>query len=250
MKKNFIIIFICIFFSVLSSANASYFEDARTQLGHRVFKQHSVEEIAKKISEIRDYHNWPTDMDPEFKLYVALQWIDKNNMREATELLNGLPVAEVDEDLLKYYRCISLINLKLTRRVVDDLRELEMKHPEDMDVLYLKSLFYAENNQLNEAITTLENLLRKDSRNGKAYLQLGVYHLVAVANDQALKDFERAMKHLPITDVYHRQQATLQAGVLYLRFKFNEKKGNKLIRKGIAMDPNSDLVGQLDQVLR
>jgi tetratricopeptide (TPR) repeat protein len=70
-------------------------------------------------------------------------------------------------------------------------------------------------------------------------------YLVSLSHELALKDFEKALRFLPVDDVYHRQLAFFQAGLIQMKFFNKSKKAKKLFQAGIKLDPNSSLAREI-----
>jgi len=215
-----------------------------------VREKHEIEFIAKKLSQLRNYEEWTEEIDENLKLYIAIKWLEQNYINQSIKLLNQISSQENFQDLLMYYRSIALIHLGFAHKASGHLVNLEKKYPSDKDILYLKSIYLSDIGDLTGSIEILNKLIKKDKKNGKFYLQRGVMNLLVFSNDPALKDFKKAIKYLPKHYIYKRQQALLQAGLIYLRFKGDKDKAKAYLKRGIDVDPDSVLVKQVKQAMK
>lgn len=249
-KKNLIFILLfCVCYPGAVSAK-SYFVEQFKLLEKEVRRQWDLPFLAKKLSEVGTFEQWPQNMDHNLRLYIAIQWLDQNHVKPALHLMSDVEPESKHEDLLKYYRAAAQIYLGQVKQAGLLLSHLEKEHSRDADFLYLKSVYLAETNDLAGAIALMDATIRQESRKGKFYLQRGIYRMLAFSHDDAVKDFLKAVRYLPKGEVDKRQQAYLQVGLIFLKIKGDQKKGLEYIRKGTSLAPASDLMRQVNQVLR
>lgn len=242
-----LILFSMLFFSAPSLAKSSAIQAQKAQLESAIQKKYEPKQMAKFLS---DFDADTSEYEDSLRLYVASKWFDQKFVSASAKLLQSLSSSKEYTDLYLYLKAVTALNLKKSSQAEVLLEKLLTRNPDDPEALFLKSVYLADVGHLKPAIQTLTNLLKKDRRNGEYYLQRGVYRLVALNNDDALEDLKKAAKYLPKDDVSKRQQALLQVGVIYFKHKFNKTKGQKYIQKGIDLDPNSELVRQLQKTLR
>lgn len=209
-----------------------------------------LQQLAKDISDLKGYEVWPEDKDADRLLYIAIQWMDQHHYNSSAALLNRINPKLTNGDLWRYYQSLALIQKGKFIPVAGYVAALEQNYPKDPEVLYLKSTFLAESNDLVGALEVMNRLIKKNKKMGKAYLQRGIFNMLAFSNDQAIEDFRKAIKYLPEDQKLNRQQAYLQIGLIYWKIKMNQEKAKKFLSKGVDIDPNSELVRQVQQALR
>lgn len=248
MKKIFLVIFL-IFYSIplTSVAAEGFVKPAFKKLEDTVRNKHGVNEILERLSQMRSFREWPTELNPELKLYVAIEWLKQRHTREAFELLSTLSDTDVDGNLLRFYLGTTLVELGYSELFVPIAQYFENKMPEDPDYLFLKSSGLALERKYPEAIQALTTVIKQSGKSGKAYLQRGILYLYALSHEFAYKDLKKAIKTLPHDEVYYRQMAYLQAGLIELKFYGDAKRAKKIFQMGIKLDPGSTLVTELKQ---
>jgi len=250
MKKTFFAIFLIFIFSSVPFVAVSaegFVKPAFKKLEDTVRDKHGVNEILERLSQMRSFREWPTELNPELKLYVAIEWLKKRHTREGFELLSTLSDADVDGDLLRFYLGTALVELGYSEAFVPIAQYFDNKMPKDPDYLFLKSSGLALERKYPEAIQALTTVIQQSGKSGKAYLQRGILYLYALSHELAYKDLKKAIKSFPRDEVYYRQMAYLQAGLIELKFYGDAKRAKKIFQMGIKIDPNSTLVTELKQ---
>jgi tetratricopeptide (TPR) repeat protein len=235
----------CLFLFFSSTIFAQSIEVRLKNLENDVRKKYDVKTILEKTAQLRSFEAWPEDLDPQLKLYVASRWIEDRHLTEARELLHQLEDNHADPVLENFYLgtlALEFGDLKTVKSVLDFF---EASSSEDPDYLFLKSSYQAQTQDFNGATQTLTRVIERSGSNGKAYLQRGLFYLFSLSHELAYKDFVKAKALLPKSDVYHRQMAELQLGLIQLKFYNDRKKAEKHFKAGIAMDPQSSLVKEL-----
>lgn len=246
-----VIVILCLFVSLPAVAGRRGLVAVRLpELEASVRETHDLKSIAQRLSELKNFEEWPADVDADLRLYIAIKWLEKHHTQAAYKLLQRIPAGDTDAALWRYFNAIALLELGFPQNATAYLAQLEQDYGRDPDVLYLKSIYLSETNNLKGAIEVLDKLIRQNRRNGKFYLQRGIFNLLVFDHDRAIKDLKKAVKYLPRQALYQRQQALLQTGLIYLKIKLNRKKGMDYIRRGIELDPASELVRQLNQAIR
>lgn len=251
-KPNPYIVFMILFIFCLMSFSAfaakkGFVESKQEKLTQQVHKKYKTAEILKKISELRSYDAWPQNMNPVLKLYVASKWIEQNHMKEAYDVLHSIDPGQVDLDLWQFYRATTLLNLGRLNEFKSLYWALSKKYPADVDLLFLKSSYQAHNRDYIGSTQTLTEVIEKTRRNGKAYLQRGLVYLLSLSHELAFEDLKKAARYLDKENVYYRQMAYLQMGLIQLKYYQDNEKAEKIFEKGIKLSPDSILVKELKQ---
>lgn len=250
--KIFKIVFLLIIFftpSLQAKSLQGFMTRDLLKLENKVRADFSLSFIAKKISEVKEFSQWPEDLDPHLKLYVAVQWFDQGFTAEASQVLAQTVSPNDYRDLSDYYNAMALLHLNRAGEAAAFMERLSGRFGDDSDFLFLKSIYQSQTNDLPGAIATIDQVIERDKDNGKAYLQRALYHLMAISHDLAIKDLKRSLAHLSKHDSDRRQHAMLQLGLLYLNYSFDEKKAERWISRGIALNPHSVYVQQVRQSL-
>ncbi|HLD44055.1 MAG TPA: hypothetical protein VJC18_01365, partial [bacterium] len=219
-------------------------------LEQEVRSQGTLQEIAKTLSELNHFYEWPKEMSQQLRLYTGIVWFNQNHLTEATTVILATQPDEKYHDLWVYYQAMICLVADHVAKAKPHIEELEKKHGRDVDFLLLKSIYMAQSDNVIGAISIMDNVIRKQKQNGDAYLQRGFFHMMALSHDLAIRDFAKAAKYQPATEIVKKQQALFQNGLLYIRYKFNEAKGMELIKEGVALDPSSEMVKQMKEALR
>jgi tetratricopeptide (TPR) repeat protein len=228
------------------SADSSV-ETAWLQLEAEVRKNHPVAEILEKSAELRSFQNWPETTDPALRFYIAVQWLNQRHFGEAYALFDALKTSPIDAKLRRFYAATAALEIGRTEEFQTILAEMERDDPKDPNFLFLKSSELAQRQNFIGATRILDHLIDRDSRNGKYYLQRGILYVYSLSHALALEDFKKAIKTLPREDIPRRQMAYLQAGLIHLKFFGEPKKARPFFKKGVALDPNSELVREVAQ---
>ncbi len=221
-----------------------------TKLETEIRTQYTLEDIAQKLTEVDKQDSWPESLTPAYRLYIAINWLNQNQSLAAANLLQKIVVDPSWDDLRKYHLAMALMNLSRYREASLQVNDLAGRYASDPDAMYLTGLYLTATGDLENALVIMDKLVKISPNNGRAYLQRGILRMVSLSHDLAVEDFKKAANNLPKTDTYHRQQAYLQAGVVYFKFLNDHKKADKFFKLGINIDPDSDLVTQLKDVLR
>lgn len=252
--QSFLLIFILLFSSVSGVAYAkkatTFVFDGVKTLEARVRQKHGIEQLAKDIADLRGFESWSSDKDPDLKLYVAIDWLNGSNLAEAKSLLLNIDRDQTDSDLWDYHMAKAFLLLHEPSRSLELIARLEEKHARDLDLLKLKASYLAEKGDLPGAIELMNAVLSDQKKDGDAYLQRGAYHVMAFSTDMAIEDFKLALKKLPKHEIYKLQQSYLQLGVIYYKVKLDKKQAGEYLKKGVELDPNSELVRQVTQVIQ
>lgn len=243
-------VLVCLVFLLPSLCQAAFVEEQFSKLEKEIRKANDLKSLAEKIADWRDYKSWQDSIDEDLKLYIGISWLQQNHFKPATDFLLPIEPSRSHLDIWRYYQGVALIHLGKLNQASMVLADLETRHADDEDFLYLKSILQSERNQLTDAITTLDHLLKKSKKQGKAYLQRGLLHMLAFSHEKAIKDFKKAGRYLSKEDKQSRQQAMFQLGLIYLRVKLDQDKASKYFNEGIKLDPDSEMVVQLRQVLQ
>lgn len=222
-------------------------ETAWQQLELEVRKNHPIAEILEKSAQLRSFKDWSETTDPAFRFYIAVQWLNQRHFGEAYALFDALKTAPVDAKLRRYYAATASLEIGRTEEFRTLLAEMERDDPKDPDFLFLKSAELAQNQNFIGATQILTHLIDRDSRNGKYYLQRGILYVYSLSQTLALEDFKKAIKTLPREDLHRRQMAYLQAGLIQLKYFNAPKKARPLFKKGVALNPDSELVREISQ---
>ena len=233
-----------------SSLASGFVKTAYEPLEKMVQAKHEASFIAKKLSQTKSFEEWPSDLDTNLKLYVAINWYNKSNFLPAFNLLGKTDPVKSDESLWTYYRAMCLLQLDMAADAKRMITKLELEHPGDQDTIIVQTTYLAHTNRLILAVGMIDDYLRKDKKNGYIYFHRGYIHMLSLSHTLAIEDFKLAIRHLPKNDIRKRQQAFLQSGMIQLKYFLDSKKASALFKKGKALDPNSDLIEQLDQAIR
>lgn len=226
---------------------AHFVQTSTDKLENQIRSKYDIKDVLEKISQLRSYESWPADMDPNFKFYIAIEWSETHHITESFALLTSLKDATIDRDLWQFYLASTLFELGQTQTAASIVDEIAKKMPGDADVMFLQSTYLAQLQKYDAAAKILTEVLRSSPDNGKAYLQRALVYIYSLSNDMALKDLKKAIQLLPEKDLYHRQMAYLQAGLIEFKYHQNTKKAEKFFNSGIRIDPNSELVMNLKQ---
>ncbi len=236
---------------ISTSAHAAGFVKKQfDRLEGEVRADHKIEFIAKKLSELKTFQDWPKDLNNDLKLYIGVTWFNQRHIAEALDLLKSFKPSKKYHDLWAYYQAMLLMHKDSPDEASRYLAILEKKYKKNVDFLFLKSIYLSQKEDLISAIQVMDRIIKKDKKNGDAYLQRGFFYLLSLTNDLAMKDFTKAIKYLPKHEIYKRQQALFQNGLLYIHYKYDQKKGMTLIKQGVNLDPSSEMVKQVKQALR
>ncbi|MBU0505937.1 MAG: hypothetical protein ABII18_07970 [bacterium] len=219
-------------------------------LEKQIRKEHSLDSVAKKMSDLQNYQDWPSEVSTDFKLYVGINWFNQHHLAESMNLLAVLKPEKKYYDLWAYYQAMIKLFVTQPEQARPYVVYLSKSYQGDVDYLFLESVLRSQTNDLIGAIKIMDQIIKKSKRNGHAYLQRGYFHMLAYSHNLAMKDFDKAIKYLPKNEINRRQQALLQSGVLYIRYKFQQKKGMAMIQEGTALNPSSELVKQVNEALR
>lgn len=236
--------------STLSFAKKSFVESDFTTLEKQVIQRHSLETVSKKLAQIKSYQNWNLQIESDLLLYVGIKWIQKTYEQQGFDILKNLKVADEFVNLHHYYMArlfIKMSQLKMAETHMTALEKVEAKNP---DYLLLKSQFFAQQGIVEKSIEPLNVALKIDKTHGTAYFNRALLHLLLADYNKAYKDFVKAIQYLDKKNIKERQQAYLQAGLILKNLKKNDKKAESFFAKGTALDPNSDLVKELERVLK
>lgn len=246
MKKIFEVSFFCFLLFLCLRVEATGFVQTHNQaLAKKINKDHTMDDVAQKLSQVAGDLSWVAAQTPSFRLYLAVRWTEQGYVSQALHVLDDLVTDTPDLLLWRYLRASILIRQDQVARAKPLVEALLTEKPDDEDVLFLKSSYLAQAGDLRGAIDSLDTIIKNDSRNGAAHLQRGLLHVLTFAQDKACGDFTKALRHLPDDDIARRQQALLQMGLVQLKHYNDSKKAEKLFKKGIDLDPNSILVTQL-----
>ena len=231
------------------AAQTGFAQKKFDELEKKIRKEFELEFIAKKLTELRTFSQWPDDITSDLKVYIAVSWHKQKYNKQASELLLETFPSKEFQDLWSYEQALLLSETGKSAKATNLVSELQKKYPDDVDFLFLKSVYLAGNNKLIEAVETISKVIKRDKKNGKYYLQRALYYIMAISHDLAIKDLHKSIKYLDDNKIEQRQLAMLQLGLIYLRSKFEEKKGKEWILKGVELNPNSQLVTQVKQTL-
>lgn len=239
--------------ALVRSVQAGTFVDAGLKrLESALMKRVDFDAVLEKVSRVKNAAEWlpRAGLGDDERLYLAIRWTQQNYLSEAGVALEKIDDTLTDTDLLRFYR--ATVNLALGRMDESqaDFDALTAKHPDDPAVVMLHSNLLAQQQDFNGALAVLDRVFKKDSRNGKAYFQRGLLNMLLLLHDQAYEDFIKAAKFLPKSDTAYRQQAYFQAGLVRLRLHGDVKGAEGLFKKGIALDPESELVAELHRTIK
>lgn len=257
-RRIVVSLFFAVFVTILFSGHLAHARDKHSHFSHLEFEslenelreKHGIENLAKDLADLRDYEFWPEDKDPKLKLYIALSWLNDGHVEAARDVLVTLDVDDSLSNLLNFALAKSHILAHTPELAVDAIAELETKFPQDVGIKKLKASYLVEQGDLTSAIEVMNELLNQYKQDGDAYLQRGSYHVMAFSTDMALVDFHKAAKKLPKYELTKLQQTYLQIGVIYYKVKLDQKKAAEYLKKGVAINPESDLVRQVRQVIQ
>jgi tetratricopeptide (TPR) repeat protein len=234
-------------------ARAGSFVDTRAdRLVAKLAKRADFDALLEQISQVKDAAEWlpQADLDDDARLYLAVRWTQMNFITAAAEALKDIDPELTDTDLLHYYRAAVNLAQGKASEARSDLDALAASYPADPAVLLLESGLLAQQNDLAGAIAVITRILKKDKRHGRAYFQRALLNMLLLLHDQAYEDFTKAAKYLPKQDVGLRQQAYFQAGLVRLRLHGDVTEAQELFQKGIALDPQSELVAELHRTVK
>jgi tetratricopeptide (TPR) repeat protein len=243
MKKP---LFIFLLLSISSNVFAEGFAKTQSQLlESQIQKKYSPDILAKKLTETHVDEQWTGEFDQDLALYIAMKWLEQNNVSVSASLLNKVDPARTQEDLWNYYRAQSYLSLNQFEKAAPFVNTLEGKLADDEDVVILKSSYLVYADQLIPATELMDHFIKNHKKSGFAYFQRAYLRMLGLSHSLAMEDFKLAIKYLPKNEVRLRQQASLQIGLIYSKFYLDEKKADQWLKKGIAMDPNSALAQQV-----
>lgn len=250
----FCVVLSSVFFSghlVHAREKYSHFSEVEfDKLEAELRETHGIENLARDLADLREYEFWPEDKDPKLKLYIAMSWLNDGHIEAARDLLVSLDVDESVRNLWNFALAKAHILAHAPELALDSVVELEKQFPQDVGIKKLKASYLVEKGDLTSAIEVMNELLDQHKQDGDAYLQRGSYHVMAFSTDMALVDFNKATKKLPKYELTKLQQAYLQMGIIYYKVKLDQKKAAEYLKKGVAINPESDLVRQVRQVIQ
>ncbi len=222
------------------------FYDLKTSVATRF----SIEDLAQIQSQVLDVEKTAQSPDEELKLYVASVWINQRYLKEASELLATVSDQTRFDDLLQYYQAMLMVELGRTPEALPLINTLLQKYPNDADMMFLKSHVLAGAQNYIAAIEVLNTNLNFRKKKGKTYLQRGLLNIVIFDYNSAVKDLREALRNLDKKEVYYRQMAHFQLGLIYLKYFDKKEQAKTQFLLGKKLDPTSLLVRQLDQNLQ
>lgn len=256
LPKIFILfpLFIAFFAAPTLFAKTPKFESFGDQqfydLQKSVKSRFSIEDLAQIQSQVLDVAKTAQSSDDELKLYVASVWINQRYLPEAGELLATVNSQMHFADLLQYYKAMVMLETGHSQEALPLVNTLLQKYPNDADMMFLKSHVLAQAQNYMAAIEALNTNLSLRQKKGKTYLQRGLLYIVIFDYNAAVKDLREALRNLDKKEIYYRQMAHFQLGLVYLKY-FNKKdEANTQFLLGKKLDPTSLLVTQLDQNLK
>lgn len=255
LKLGFIFIFILSLLLTprLFAKNVQFqsFVDQESYLLEQSIKQkYSIEELAQYQSQVFDLSKNISLSDDDLKLYVAGVWINQRYLPEALQLLKSIESPDSHEDLIQYYLAMTMLETNQMNQAVPIVNNLLIKYPNDADMMFLKSHVLAQGQNLRGAIETLDINIKLRQKKGKTYLQRGLLYLITFDYDSAVRDLREALRNLDDKEIYYRQMAHFQLGLIYLKYYNKESKAKTQFFLGKKLDPTSRLAQQLDQNLK
>lgn len=243
MKRLLFIFLVC---AMSPNAFAEGFAKVNSLLlESQIQKKYSADILAKKLTETNVDEQWVGEMDHDLALYVAMKWLEQNNVAASANLLGKVNPAHTLEDLWNYYRAQSYLSLNQFEKAAPFINFLEGKLADDEDVVILKSSFLVYADQLIPATELMDNFVKTHKKSGYVYFQRAYLRMLGLSHALAMDDFKLTIKYLPKREARLRQQASLQIGLIYLKFFLDEKKADQWLKKGISIDPNSALAQQV-----
>lgn len=247
--KNLKIIFVlvlgfCLFSLSANAAKLGFVSDYLQDVQKMVQKKYGEAVLLQRVSDLRSYKDWPADLDHRLKLLVAVKWMEQGYLGEASAVLDQIDSVTVPPDVITYYRASIHLAQNSITEAEPLLTDLSARYSDDQDFLFLKSSFFALQQNFAAAINALTETLKKRKHFGRAYLQRGLLYLLALSHEQAIEDLELAAKYLPEDDVKHKQIAYLQIALIHIKVNFNQTKAKPFIEKALDLDPNSKIVKQ------
>ena len=247
------LIWLAIFPVSLALAKTPKFESFGDQLFYSleqsVEARYSIEELAQIKSQVLDVTQTLQVSDTELKLYLASVWTNQGYLAEANEVLTSIEDAGPYNELLNYYKCMVLMEIGQGQAAAPLLEELLQKYPNDADIQFLKSHILAQAQNYLAAIEALKTNLNLRQKKGKTYLQLGLLYIVIFDYNAAVRSLREALRNLDKKEIYYRQMAHFQLGLVYLKYFNKKSQANQEFLLGQKLDPTSLLVRQLDQNL-
>lgn len=214
-------------------------------LESQIQKKYSPDILAKKLTETTVDEQWVGEIDHDLALYVAMKWLEQNNVAASANLLGKVDPARTLEDLWNYYRAQSYLSLNQFEKAAPFINFLEGKLADDEDVVILKSSFLVYADRLIPATELMDGFVKTHKKSGYVYFHRAYLRMLGLSHALAMDDFKLAIKYLPKREARLRQQASLQIGLIYLKFFLDEKRADQWLKKGIAIDPNSALAQQV-----
>lgn len=205
---------------------------------------HSPEEITSELLKIENSQWGELEGTDDFKLFLATRLVDTGQISSAINLLENLHVSDLYLDLYQHTKALTFILSNDVTAAASYIVALEEKHPDDRNTLYLKSAYLAHQQDLKGALDALSVGVKANKRDGALYLQRGLMHLLVFDHDQAIDDLKKAVRYLPKENENQKQQALLQLGLIYYKVKSDLKQAKRFIDKGVALNPNSNMVSQ------
>lgn len=243
MKKILVIFLFCTI--SLNVFSAGFAKVQGQLLESQIQKKYSPDILAQKLTETNVEEQWAGEADQDLALYIAMKWLEQNNVVASASLLNKVDPARTMEDLWNYYRAQSYLSLNQFEKAAPFINSLEGKLSDDEDVVILKSSFLVYADQLIPATELMDNFIKTHKKSGYVYFQRAYLRMLGLSHALAMADFKLAIKYLSKNEARLRQQASLQVGLIYLKFYLDEKKADQWLKKGIAIDPNSALAQQM-----
>lgn len=233
--------------SVLSlNVFAAGFAKIQSQLlESQIQQKYSPDILAKKLTETNVDGQWAGEIDHDLALYVAMKWLEQNNVAASASLLNKVDPTRTMKDLWNYYRAQSYLSLNQFEKAAPFISFFEGQLADDEDVVILKSSFLVYADRLIPATELMDHFIKTHKKSGYVYFQRAYLRMLGLSHALAMEDFKLAIKYLPKSEARLRQQASLQVGLIYLKFYLDEKKADQWLKKGVAIDPHSALAQQV-----
>lgn len=254
-KKHIIKILLIIFILALSNGSFAkkpsfFLKQNFENLEKEVQESVETKILLKKLSEIKSYKKWINTTKDNTKLYIAIKWFKENFHPEAYQLLQSISAKNIKyTQLFSYYYASLSVEYGNIQIIGPHIKILQLKHPKSYEVLFLRSSYLANKNDLIGAIRDLNSVIKENKKMGKAYLQRGFIYTLSLNYKKALKDFEKATKYLDEDELHMLQMAYFQSGLIQLKQYHNNETANTLFKKGIALNPDSRLVVDLKNKL-
>lgn len=122
----------------------------------------------------------------------------------------------------------------------EPLVSVEGEHATDPEVL--KAIALIDNGQTNEAIATLESIIKRDPKNEQALVELAMIHLLDMkAPDQAINYLQRAVQITPDNQIVMSELVTLydeqqrvDDGIAFFQELDKQQSGSAMIAYGLG----------------